>query len=68
MCNRIKYILLIVFSFIHVVFACTNCYIPIAYAGEEENYYIGSNLEYFLKLPLFSFFSQYLYLPFLLLR
>ena len=26
-----------------MLYACTNCYIPVAYAGEEENYYIGCN-------------------------
>ena len=34
--NKLKYILIFCFSYIGIIYACTNCYIPIAYAGEDQ--------------------------------
>ena len=42
MFNKIKYILLLIICFSQVIEACTNCYIPVAHAGEDVTYYIQS--------------------------
>ena len=38
---RIKYIILTIITFVQYIYACTNCYIPIAHAGDDATYFVG---------------------------
>ena len=37
---RIKYIILTIITFAQYIYACTNCYIPIAHAGDDVTYFV----------------------------
>ena len=39
---RMKYIILTIITFVQYIYACTNCYIPVAHAGDDMTYLVGS--------------------------